>query len=84
MVKGKKINDEEVYETMKMFLYQFVITLNLIDNFLSLEFPFFKHIPFACSFREIDWNSLGISSLKLDYLGFILVIFHEAKSKSRC
>ena len=30
---NEKINDEEVFETMKMFHYPFVIMLNLIDNF---------------------------------------------------
>ena len=51
--------------------------LNLIDNFLSLGFHFLNTFPLLVH-SEIDWNSLGISSLKLDYLGFYFGYFHEA------
>jgi len=78
MVKGKKINDDDVYETMKNVSLSICHNAEFDRQFLEFRFPFFKHIPFACSFREIDWNSLGISSLKLDYLGFYFGYFHEA------
>ena len=60
-----------------MFLYQFVITLNLIDNFLNLGFHFLNIFPLLVHLERLI-GILGISSLKLDYLGFYFGYFHEA------
>ena len=46
--------------------------------FLESRFPAFAQKHFACTLNEVPWNTFGINSGKLDYLGYRFGMFHNA------
>ncbi len=77
MVKGKCIDDEAVAQVMDGVGLVICHNANFDRMFLESRFPAFANKNFACSLTEIPWSEWGISSQKLDYLGFRYGAFHE-------
>lgn len=45
--------------------------------FLENRFDFMQNLPFACSYREIDWRAEGFGSAALEFLLYRRGFFHE-------
>lgn len=41
------------------------------------RFPLFAAKPWACSFKDVDWSGHGVSSGKLEFLGFVFGFFFD-------
>ncbi len=45
--------------------------------FVEARLPAFRALPWACSLKEVPWDSLGLGSAKLDYLAYRYGFFFE-------
>jgi DNA polymerase-3 subunit epsilon len=45
--------------------------------FVEARLPAFRAVPWACSLKEVPWDSLGLGSAKLDYLAYRYGFFFE-------
>ncbi len=78
MVKGKVIDFDAVAKD--------VDTCNLIvahnsgfdRKVVERYVPLFKEIPWACSYKDIDWKARGYNTNKLDYLAYLCGFFYDA------
>jgi DNA polymerase-3 subunit epsilon len=70
MVKGHKINDDEV----EAFIAQASVIIahnSKFDRvFVEQRFPSFIKKPWACSFAQIPWGEEGMGSSKLEFLAY--------------
>lgn len=41
------------------------------------RFPFLATKPWGCSFKDVDWSAHGVSSGKLEFLGFVFGFFFD-------
>lgn len=77
MVRGKRIDDDEAVR----FLANAELVIAHNSEFdrpkAEARLPFFKELPWACSWRQVDWDAEGISSGKLDYIAYRKGFFFE-------
>lgn len=78
MVAGQRIDDAQV-NAMAADV-DFVVAHNSDFDRPKTEarFPVFKDKAWACSMRQVDWASEGISSAKLEYIAYRQGFFFEA------
>ena len=78
MVRGKRINDQKVEEIVKSASVVIAHNASFDRPFVENRWPVFAGKQWACSIRDIDWKSEGISSAKLEFLLQTQGIFYEA------
>ena len=76
MVHGQKIDDSALAQSLEGGGLVVCHNSGFDRPFLEDRFPAFREMNFGCSFNEVPWRSWGISSSKLDYLGFVFGLFH--------
>lgn len=78
MVAGKKISDADVTAFIQG-VDVFIAHKSDFDRpMVERRFPFFEDTTWGCSLRQVDWAAEGISSHKLDYIGYRLGYYFEA------
>ena len=78
MVRGKLIDDVKVNAILKTAAVVIAHNASFDRPFVEKRWPVFKDKQWACSIRDIDWKSEGVSSAKLEYLLQTQGIFYEA------
>ena len=78
MVRGHRINEAGIAQALDGVGLVVCHNASFDRGFLEARYPTFCDMHFACSLYEIPWRTWGISSSKLDYLGFRFGLFHEA------
>jgi DNA polymerase-3 subunit epsilon len=78
MVRGKIIDDVKVNAILKSASVVFAHNASFDRPFVEKRWPAFQDKQWACSIRDIDWKSEGISSAKLEFLLQTQGIFYEA------
>lgn len=78
MVRGKRIDDAQVEAIVKSASVVIAHNAAFDRPFVEKRWPVFEHKQWACSIRDIDWKSEGVSSAKLEFLLQTQGIFYEA------
>jgi DNA polymerase-3 subunit epsilon len=78
MVRGKIIDDVKVNAILKSASVVIAHNASFDRPFVEKRWPAFQDKQWACSIRDIDWKSEGISSAKLEFLLQTQGIFYEA------
>lgn len=78
MVRGKRIDDNKVQAIVKSASVVIAHNASFDRPFVEKRWPVFENKQWACSIRDIDWKSEGVSSAKLEYLLQTQGIFYEA------
>lgn len=78
MVHGHRIDEAGVAQALDGVGLVVCHNAAFDRGFLEARYPAFCDMHFACSLYEVPWESWGINSNKLDYLGFRFGLFHEA------
>lgn len=78
MVRGKRIDDSKVQAIVKSASVVIAHNASFDRPFVEKRWPVFENKQWACSIRDIDWKSEGVSSAKLEYLLQTQGIFYEA------
>ncbi len=78
MVKNRSFDDNELYNLVKDAHLIVAHNASFDRVFLEKRFPFFKNLPFACSFKQIDWRAEGFGSNALEFLLYRLGYFYES------
>ena len=78
MLVGQRIDDDQVNAMVADV--DFVVAHNSDFDRPKTEarFPVFKDKAWACSMRQVDWPSEGISSAKLEYIAYRQGFFFDA------
>lgn len=78
MVRGKRINDEAVQLTVEMSDFIIAHNSRFDREICERRFPFMKGKPWACSLSQVDWESSGMASAKLEFIAFRMGFYYEA------
>jgi len=78
MVRGKIIDDVKVNSILKSAAVVIAHNASFDRPFVEKRWPAFQDKQWACSIRDIDWKSEGVSSAKLEFLLQTQGIFYEA------
>lgn len=78
MVRGKRIDDAKVQALVKSAAVVIAHNASFDRPFVEKRWPVFEDKQWACSIRDIDWKSEGVSSAKLEFLLQTQGIFYEA------
>jgi DNA polymerase III subunit epsilon len=78
MVCGQRIEDDEVLDFIDDVDVIIAHNAGFDRVICELRFPFFKHKVWACSYTQVSWSSLGITSAKLEYIAYCLEFFYSA------
>ena len=78
MVKGKRINDDEVNRIAMDVDIIIAHNSGFDRGYAEERWPIFKSKPWACSLKQVDYASENIGSAKLDYLAYLLGFFYDA------
>ena len=78
MVHGHRIDEAGVAQALDGVGLVVCHNAAFDRGFLEARYPAFCDMHFACSLYEVPWESWGINSSKLDYLGFRFGLFHAA------
>ena len=78
MVKGKSIDDLKVNAIVKSASVVIAHNASFDRPFVEKRWPVFQETQWACSIKDIDWKSEGVSSAKLEYLLQTQGVFYEA------
>ena len=78
MVRGKRIDDAQVDAIVQSAAVVIAHNASFDRPFVEKRWPVFENKQWACSIRDIDWKSEGVSSAKLEFLLQTQGIFYEA------
>jgi len=78
MVAGKRIDDTSVKQFLEGVSLIVAHNAKFDRVFLEKRLPIFESLPWGCSFAQVDWNSQGIGSAKLDYIAYQYGHFYDA------
>jgi len=78
MVRGKRIDDRKVEDIVNSASVVIAHNASFDRPFVEKRWPVFEGKQWACSIRDIDWKSEGVSSAKLEFLLQTQGIFYEA------
>ena len=78
MVRGKRIDDAKVQAIVKSAAVVIAHNASFDRPFVEKRWPVFEDKQWACSIRDIDWKSEGVSSAKLEFLLQTQGVFYEA------
>nr|WP_315465285.1 3'-5' exonuclease [uncultured Rhodoferax sp.] len=77
-VRGQALDEARVAELMQGVDVVIAHNAGFDRPFVESRFPAFAELPWACSFADLDWKSLGRSSAKLESLAQELGLFYDA------
>ncbi len=78
MVAGKRLDEARVAEITRGAGLVIAHNARFDRGFVERRLPAFSELPWACSVAEIDWQSLGRGSAKLEFLAHELGWFYDA------
>lgn len=78
MVTGKRIDEASVERFLEGVSLVVAHNSKFDRVFLEKRLPIFESLPWGCSFAQVDWNSEGITSAKLDYIAYQFGFFYDA------
>jgi len=78
MVAGKRIDDLLVEQYLKGVTLVIAHNAKFDRVFMEKRLPIFESLPWGCSFAQVDWNSEGIGSAKLEYIAYKYGFFYDA------
>lgn len=78
MVRGKHIDDTRVDAIVNSASVVIAHNASFDRPFVEKRWPVFVNKQWACSIRDINWKSEGVSSAKLEFLLQTQGIFYEA------
>ena len=78
MVRGKRVDDAKVHALVKSAAVVIAHNASFDRPFVEKRWPVFEDKQWACSIRDIDWKSEGVSSAKLEFLLQTQGVFYEA------
>jgi DNA polymerase-3 subunit epsilon len=78
MVAGKRVDDARVQELVEGADIVIAHNAEFDRPFLERRLPLFETLPWACSYRQIDWTAEGIGSAKLEYVAYVSGFFFDA------
>lgn len=77
-VQGQALDEARVAELMQGVDVVIAHNAGFDRPFVESRLPAFAALPWACSFADLDWKSLGRSSAKLESLAQELGLFYDA------
>lgn len=77
MVAGKRLDEGAIARLMDGVAVVIAHNAGFDRRFVEARLPAFAGLPWACSFREIDWDAAGIGSAKLEYLAYQYGFFYD-------
>ncbi len=77
MLKGQSLDEEEIMQWLNQSSLMIAHNAAFDRPMLERRLPQSKDSNWACTLRDIDWQSEKISSLKLDYIAYKLGYFFE-------
>jgi DNA polymerase-3 subunit epsilon len=78
MVKGKRIDDDEVYRIAMDVDLVIAHNSGFDRPFVEERWPMFKSKPWGCSLKQVAWAEEGFGSAKLDYIAQTQGFFYDA------
>lgn len=78
MVKGRKLDDDRIGQMVAQADLIIAHNAGFDRPFSEARLPCFGAARWACSFKDINWTALGVSSGKLEYIATINGFFYEA------
>ena len=78
MVRGQRLDEARIAALLEGA--DLVIAHNAAFDrpFVEARLPQFQHLPWGCSFADIDWKTEGHGSAKLEYLALEMGWFYDA------
>ncbi len=77
MVKGRAFDAAQVAQVLKGVHLVVAHNAGFDRAFLERRFEFMQDMPFACSYREIDWRAEGYGSAALEFLVYRMGCFYD-------
>lgn len=77
-VQGQALDEARVAELMQGVDVVIAHNAGFDRPFVESRLPAFAHLPWACSFADLDWKAMGRSSAKLESLAQELGLFYDA------
>ena len=77
MVAGQRLDETAIARLMEGVAVVIAHNAGFDRKFVEARLPAFAGLPWACSFREIPWDAVGIGSAKLDYLAYQNGFFYD-------
>lgn len=77
-VQGQALDEARVAELMQGVDVVIAHNAGFDRPFVEGRLPAFAHLPWACSFADLDWKAMGRSSAKLESLAQELGLFYDA------
>jgi DNA polymerase-3 subunit epsilon len=77
MVAGKRIDETSVEKFLDGVSLVVAHNSKFDRVFLEKRLPIFESLPWGCSLEQVNWNSEGIGSAKLDYIAYQYGFFYD-------
>ena len=77
MVRGQRLDEAAIGRVLEGAGLVIAHNAGFDRPFVEARLPAFKALPWACSLRDVPWESLGLGSAKLDYLAYRYGFFFE-------
>lgn len=77
MVAGQRLDEGAIAKLMDGVAVVIAHNAGFDRKFVEARLPAFAGLPWACSFREIPWDAVGIGSAKLEYLAYQYGFFYD-------
>ncbi|MBY0464592.1 MAG: DNA polymerase III subunit epsilon [Burkholderiales bacterium] len=78
MVRGQQLDEVRVAELLQGVDLVVAHNAGFDRPFVEARLPAFAHIPWACSWADVDWKALGQGSAKLESLALACGWFYDA------
>ena len=77
MVRGQRLDEAAIGRVLEGAGLVIAHNAGFDRPFVEARLPAFRALPWACSLKEVPWDSLGLGSAKLDYLAYRYGFFFE-------
>jgi hypothetical protein len=77
MVRGQRLDEAAIGRVLEGAGLVIAHNAGFDRPFVEARLAAFKALPWACSLRDVPWDSLGLGSAKLDYLAYRYGFFFE-------
>ena len=78
MVRGQALDEAAIADIMQGVTWVVAHNAAFDRPFVEARVPQFVHLPWACSFADLDWKAQGRSSAKLEALAADAGLFYDA------
>lgn len=78
MVAGKAIDFKEVTADIEAANLVIAHNSGFDRKIVERYCPVFETLPWACTYKDVDWNKLGATTHKLEYLAYVSQFFYDA------